>query len=523
VLDVASEDQPVKDGTYSMSLRGLFVLGLSLAVSALPACGFAEDTEASEEALTPAGDVWLALGEGVSDAARNRLEAHLTRAAKAGGAKLTLAKEAKRLSSQVGANDLVIAIGGSEIARQLVPGNDPKLKKLAPEGYVVRSGKFGAAGATLLVADGRAMDATGAHAHARSQNLGVLHGAYALLEELGYAFLHPLAPTVPERLFLPKAAIDIASSPRWAKRELHLHTQHPLELTDMLQGFGPGGPSDASGFERSLDEWDRYLEWLVANGQNGVEWFLLWADAWKEFADSDERIARLAVLVDRAHAVGINVGLDAPVTFTQQHAFRLLRPEEMGDEAKEHLAIRNRLDRLMRAKFDFWGLEGGTSEFTSGDPKRALGWMNEVTKHLDEKYDHTKTFIKVHVPIKEAEVDGQKLNINMLPRLADPRLGVLPHTIQHYGLSDPAPTYGVENFGHIHDFIRSESGKRPLVYYPETAYWVSFDVDVPLFLPLYADRRLSDLRMIAKDEADKRMAPMDGQLIFPADGSGATG
>jgi hypothetical protein len=39
-----------------------------------------------------------------------------------------------------------------------------------------------------------------------------------------------------------------------------------------------------------------------------------------------------------------------------------------------------------------------------------------------------------------------------------------------------------------------------VVYYGETAYWVSVDVDVPLFLPLYGERRLHDLRLIAQQE-----------------------
>jgi hypothetical protein len=39
-----------------------------------------------------------------------------------------------------------------------------------------------------------------------------------------------------------------------------------------------------------------------------------------------------------------------------------------------------------------------------------------------------------------------------------------------------------------------------VVYYGETAYWVSVDIDVPLFLPLYGERRLHDLRLIARQE-----------------------
>src|SRR5262249_26054538 len=152
------------------------------------------------------------------------------------------------------------------------------------------------------VADGRARDPKDMRAHEKGINLGALHAGYAALEAVGFAFLHPLAPTIPGEIALPRAGVEIVSSPRWAKRGIHLHTQHPLELTDMLQGFGPAGPSDGGGFTKSLDEWDRYMDWLLANGQNGVEWFLLWADAYKDFADSDERVTRLAALVERAHA-----------------------------------------------------------------------------------------------------------------------------------------------------------------------------------------------------------------------------
>lgn len=66
-------------------------------------------------------------------------------------------------------------------------------------------------------------------------------------------------------------------------------------------------------------------------------------------------------------------------------------------------------------------------------------------------------------------VTGKPINFNMLPHHADKRLGVLPHTVQHYGLTDPAPTYGNTNFGYMRNFLREEVGTRPVVYYPETA------------------------------------------------------
>lgn len=36
-----------------------------------------------------------------------------------------------------------------------------------------------------------------------------------------------------------------------------------------------------------------------------------------------------------------------------------------------------------------------------------------------------------------------------------------------------------------------------VVYMGESAYWVNYDVDVPLFLPLYGAARVSDMRRFA--------------------------
>ena len=345
--------------------------------------------------------------------------------------------------------------------------------------------------------------------------------AYALLEELGFAFLHPLAPTRPPSLSRLREDLSLAEAPRWHKREIHLHTMHPLELTELLQGWGTNGPEDAAGFEAMLPEWDTYLEWLLANRQNGVEWFLLWADSWKAFADGPVRAERLRELVQRTHDFQLRAGIDTPIVFAQQHAFTLLRNQgELGDEIAE---IQKRMDYVLGAGFDFMGIESGTSEFTSPNPQRMLDWMNAVTDYADKKYE-VPVSIKVHASTgqtAEGFTDpntGGALNFNFLPHYADPRLGVLPHTVQHYGLTDPAPTYGNTDFGYIRDFLRQETGTRPVLWYPESAYWVSFDVDVPLFLPIYAERRLADLRIIQADENQNRMgvpgAHMDGQLLF---------
>ena len=446
-----------------------------------------------------ASGVYLVFADDVHQTVRTRYASLLETAL----GKPPVVTTAATLPASLDANAIIVSVGAGELTRSLVP--DAQKSKLAPEAFIVRSGKRGEA--TLLVADGQpAKD----RPHG---NLGALHAAYALLEELGFGFLHPLAPLVPKTLRVPSATIDITSSPHWDIRRIHLHTQHPLELTEMLQGF----PEEQRAFDLQLPEWERFLEWCVANGENGVEWFLLYAESYAAFADSDQRIGHLAELVEQAHRFGLAAGIDAPIAFQQQHSYRLLRKQgELADELAE---IRSRLDYLDRAGWDFYGIEAGTSEFTHPDPARMLAWENEVAIYLDEKKDHKRAFVKVHCSTGQAAegfidpLTGKPIDFNQLPHFADPRLGVLPHTVQHYGLNDPAPTYGNTSFGYIRDFVNREAGTRPVVYYPETAYWVSFDVDVPLFLPLYGERRLDDLQNLVNDELSGAKK-MDGQLVF---------
>ena len=54
---------------------------------------------------------------------------------------------------------------------------------------------------------------------------------------------------------------------------------------------------------------------------------------------------------------------------------------------------------------------------------------------------------------------------------------------------------------------------RSMVFHPETAYWVSYDIDVPLFLPVYGLNRIRDLRYIAAREASSGKR-IKGQMMF---------
>ncbi|KAJ3172259.1 hypothetical protein HK101_011190 [Irineochytrium annulatum] len=423
---------------------------------------------------------------------------------------------------------LILAVGNNPTTRHLI--NQKDLDGLGGESYVIRS-HADPNRAPIIAIDGVPhidQPKAGAKRSAREWahgNRGIVYGLYAALEQLGFAFLHPLRPSVPPALKRVNK-LNITETPRWSQfRAIHYHTQHPLELTPFLQGFGDTGCNDEPGWRSHMPEWELFAEWLMANRQNSVEWAMLESGKWEPgFARGDERIGRMKEIVDAAHAYGVAVGVDVPIAFAQQHSFRLLKTGtgKEGHLEAEMKEIRESLDWVMKAGFDFLGTENGTSEFTHLSPKVMLSWMNAASDYAAEKYG-VPMHVKVHCSsgqFAKGYVDprtGKDINYNMLPSFASGSMGVLPHTVESYSLDDPAPTYGNKNFGYMRDYIKweLEKNERSVVFYPETAYWVSVDIDLPLFLPLYADRRSHDLRLLAMDEeASVSKARMDGQLIF---------
>jgi hypothetical protein len=456
------------------------------------------DTGTSEDAR-----VLLQAGDDVPVAVATRVLDHL----EAASSREVVVVAPDEVLADLHPDSLVIALGTTTTTSALV--DDAEVSALPSEGFIVRSGAH--AGASAIVGTGVALepDPIG------HLPIGMGFAAYAVLEELGFGFLHPLAPMRPDDVPTAAPDVDRTESPRWAFRGLQLHTMHPLELTHLLNGWGPAGPDDVDGWTAMLPEWDAYLEWSLANRQNRVHWVLLSSESWQEFADSPGRQERLTTLVDRAHEFGIWVGVDTPIVQHQQNTWRLIR--ETGELDDEIAQIRDRIDWLMVAGFDYLATESGTTEFTAPDADRMLAWMDEVTTWMADTHDR-QAFIKIHASTGQfaegyVDDDGQPLNFNFLPTYADERLGVMPHTVQHYGLDDPAPTYGNTDFGYVRDFLWSQTQERPTVWHPETAYWVSFDIDVPLFLPVYAERRLRDLRLLAADE-DGGRTPMTGQSTF---------
>ena len=277
-------------------------------------------------------------------------------------------------------------------------------------------------------------------------------------------------------------------------------------------------------WEDMVPEVDVMFEWCVANRLNKVEWMLLGNYKWKEFDSSDFRKKRLNVLTKLGQSYGLLVGADVPIGNIQQHAWSIVNPRLPLQQQIQQ--IHERVDWVFDAGFDFLSTESGMSEFTHPDCSLMLDLLNAFAIYVNQTWGR-EAAVKVHCSTKQTCSEyldprtNEPINFNFLTFFAHSSLGVLPHTVQAYGLDDAiGGAYGNKAYTDIEDYMYFEASQknRSVVFYPETSYWVSVDIDVPLFLPLYGQRRQHDLRRIASKEMQSQQQQQQDSSCCSAEG-----
>jgi hypothetical protein len=304
---------------------------------------------------------------------------------------------------------------------------------------------------------------------------GVAAGLYALLQEkLGFRFVHPRQTIIPAHHGWPLAdTASFSGRPRFDRRGFHLHTLHPIELSEQLHD------PDYPGAFRDVSD---YLDWLARNGQNTFQFFLL------RGVDRDKWPPHARRIVAYAKSRGIKCGVEISLAMLQQQSFQaitLLRPFP---------SYRRQVDRtlawLFQAPWDFVSLEA-----TMGEHLPLIGnLLPEVQAHLEQevtKRYRCRLFYATHV------IHADELCKVRCPQL--PESGILIHTVMDYSASEPkAPVYGNTNQRFMLEAARCENARRETWYWPESSYWVCFDSSVPLLLLTYLDSRWDDIRTMER-------------------------
>src|SRR3990167_5748499 len=393
--------------------------------------------------------------------------------------------------SSLPSHSIVISFGNTTQTNSMIPTST--LQNLPEESYIISS-QISNNTIYQLAATGKSQQNN--KPFKVYANIGLHYGCYQLLIKLGYSFLHPLQPIIPSNFTIP-TEFYIVSSPEWPIRTWHYHTEHPLELTEFLNGMDSGNET----WESMIGEFELVTEWLIANRQNRFEWVLLWTKTANEDAFSPVRQQRLSYINSILHTYGIAAGADVPIAEKQQHAWYMTGQKYTTEQQKQNISTH--VDWLMAANYDFISTESGYSEFTHPNCTLMLFWMNYTTEYLMQNYPGKRIYIKCHCSsgqVCQEYLDpytGEPINFNFLPAYANPDMGIYPHTVQIYTLFQPAPTYGNQNFTYMLEFLVEQTGHREVAFHGETAYWVNYDIDVPLFLaPVYGANRLSDMRSI---------------------------
>lgn len=314
-----------------------------------------------------------------------------------------------------------------------------------------------------------------------TNQFGVSAGLYGLLQEaLGFNFYHPREMQVPDLTRWPlEGKYTYASNPRFEVTGFHIHAQHPLELTEALMDCNyPDGV-------KLIKE---YIDWLARNRQNYFEFNLL------ESIDRKHWPAYAKQFVDYGHERGIIMGVDLSLHMIQQKAFQLYRFPFKSFRTKQN-QIRHNINMLCEAPWDAWAVEFSASEFSKGNKKKKQKLQLFLLEELKRR--QIKLTGREHVVKEENMLSGkvqEDAAFDSLQTALDKQRTILVHTVMFYTLTDTfAPVYGNHNLLHMQQLLRKYMNERETWYYPESAYWVTFDASVPLFLPSYLSARLSDI------------------------------
>lgn len=316
---------------------------------------------------------------------------------------------------------------------------------------------------------------------ARSFN-GISCGLYGLLQEqLWFAFYHPKETYIPKLEHWPLTeTFTWVARARFDKKGFHLHTMHPIELTQALLDVNhPDG----------IKEIKEYIDWLARNQQNYFEFNLL------ESIDREKWSDYMQPVVQYAHARGILIGLDISMHMTQQKAYMLYRNPPFVWKSKRKQISEN-LQNLFKNKWDVLNVEFSTTEFSAGNLKRKYELRNFLGEQLLSY--KAKLMGREHVVTDSNKLDRKKKSVYIPPPYPNDRhRGTLIHTVMFYTASDAeAPVYGNRNLRHMLQRLNAEKDQRETWYYPESAYWITFDNSVPMTLLPYLQARLDDILLM---------------------------
>ena len=339
--------------------------------------------------------------------------------------------------------------------------------------------------------------------------LGLQYGMSDVLEHLDYRFYHPYASYIPTewnpdwKEGLLENEVDNWQIPDMKTRGLHLHTLHPIE------GFYDFWTPSAD----NLANAERVIDWMIKNRGNYIEWVALdnivdnpiASEPWREHTQH---------IVDFAHQRGVTTGIGVQLfgSGNLQNAYDLV-DNIHGDTQQQ---IRDRLSFLLEdTKFDVLELSFG--EFFDEDPDVFIDYINTTYDISQQVQPNIEVTSRIHVGDDlQITYNGQEMIYYFLAAFANTKITPWVHTVMYYNLFDLVNgAYHHEDFTEHREFLfqRLQNGL-PVVYFPESAYWVAFDNSVPVYLPLYIHSRWLDMYNVQSKSAERGHNSLQDHVLF---------
>lgn len=327
------------------------------------------------------------------------------------------------------------------------------------------------------------------------------YATYESLRRFGVRFFHPEEEFVPQRpitdlreLAKRPTAIHRGSDdhvPEFFWRSWSFHSSHPLEH---LEAF-----SDAA---FPIDEARNVNLWQVKNFGNRFR------GAGRGVADEVSRAQRVAELEDMRIELGFPRGTGITLHNQQQGASAEIdRESEIPVQTQIEDLVTQRLADVPDARW--FGIHFGPTEFTTTPGPETVDWINWAGRKALEVAPDVQVEINNHItgsqPMESFDDLGCPNNTNPddwsdyydLSFHTDPRLGVRVHTVMFYPLEGQARVYNQNSFAHKLCLMEKASAQgRPIGWFPEGSWWLSFDNPIPMYLPLHVWTRWRDIDLV---------------------------
>jgi hypothetical protein len=392
---------------------------------------------------------------------------------------------------------LVLVLDAQELAPDRVP--PAEIDALPNGGYRIATldtGDFentlapGDRGATLVLLGGKS-------------RLARQYSLYEALRRLGVRYYHPEEEFVPRvsaaqlraRATTP-TAIARSDSPDYVPdfrfRGYTFHGAHPLEH---LEAFSDG--------DFPIDEAENAIDWIVKNRGESFR------GAGRGIASEEARARRVAELEEIRELLGMSRATGITLHNVQQGG----RPQI---DPSSPIPVRQQIETLVEETLartpdtTQFGIHFGPTEVSVTPDVETVQWIDWAGQKALELRPDIPVIINNHTSGGQAVDNFDDLGCPPgtnsrgvcdyydLAFHTDPRIGVSVHTVMLPPLEGPAFLYNQVTFAHKLCLMqRAAAAGRPLEWFPESSWWLSYDNPVPVYLPLYLATRHRDVELVA--------------------------